>query len=167
MAQQENYSLRLENGDEILILGKLIEPDDYVFWHLMFWNNLDTLEEDKQVLLNYLKLRQGKSLEYNLSQERLFHVSRLGSKEIALRPNERKLIHYMSCRNVDNDGAPIVCGYEELIGAVWSERYGHTTAEINHLVWHIRQKIEDDSGEPSFLKTVKGRGYLLEIKVCL
>ncbi|NEQ79300.1 MAG: FHA domain-containing protein [Moorea sp. SIO2I5] len=166
VAQQENYSLMLKNGDEILILGKLIEPDDYVFWHLMFWSNLDTLEDDKQTLLNYLKQRQGSSLEYSLSQERLFQVSRLGSKEIALRPNERKLIHYISQRNMENDGAPIVCGYEELIGAVWLERYGRTNTDINNLVWHIRQKIEVDSGEPSFLKTVKGRGYLLEIKVC-
>jgi DNA-binding winged helix-turn-helix (wHTH) protein len=165
VAQEDNHALKLANGDEILILGKFLDPDDYVFWHLIFWKDLQKTPVLIDGVRQHLQ-QQGPALEYSLSQERLFQVSRLGSKEVTLRPNERKLIHYMCQRNVENEGLPIVCGYEELIEAVWSERYGHTNTEINHLVWGLRQKIEADSGEPVTLKTVKGRGYLLDIKVC-
>jgi DNA-binding response OmpR family regulator len=58
-----------------------------------------------------------------------------------------------------------VCGYEELIGAIWEEAFGHVPNEVNRLVWSVREKIERDSGEPQFLKTVRGQGYLLNIKI--
>jgi DNA-binding winged helix-turn-helix (wHTH) protein len=36
---------------------------------------------------------------------------------------------------------------------------------MHRLIWALRKKIERDSGEPQFLKTVPGQGYLLDIKV--
>ena len=64
-----------------------------------------------------------------------------------------------------SDRLPI-CEYEELIEAIWrSDSFGRDKKSINHLVWRIREKIELDSGEPKFLKTVEGRGYRSDIKV--
>jgi DNA-binding response OmpR family regulator len=56
--------------------------------------------------------------------------------------------------------------YDELIQAIWQDdTFGRDTRAINHLIWRIKNKIELDSGEPQFLKTVKGRGYSLDIKI--
>ncbi|MGK7925231.1 MAG: FHA domain-containing protein [Spirulina sp.] len=157
VARQENHALTLQDGDEILILGKWNEPDDYVYWHLTFWMS-DITQEVPMPFKQWF--------EYSLSQEQLFRVSQFNTQSVKLSPNQRKLIHHMGQRMVENDGKPVVCGHKELIEAVWSEKYGHTEAEITRLIWGIRQKIEVDSGEPSYLKTVKGRGYLLDIEIC-
>ena len=78
-----------------------------------------------------------------------------------LRPQEHKLIRYMDQRNRANGNVPVMCTYEELLVAVWGEEPYHTEAEINRLVWELRQKLEPDSKNPQFLETVRGMGYRL------
>ena len=147
--------LALADGDEILILGKLIEPDDYIFWHLKFRDPSQTQEVKN---FQYVE-----SLEYSLSQEKLFRNTSRNQEEINLTPQERRLIHYMAQCNHKNRDEPVICSYEELLQAIWLEKFGHTNAEVNRLIWSIRNKIETDSGEPKFLQTVKGSGYILYI----
>ena len=54
----------------------------------------------------------------------------------------------------------------DIILAVWNDdHFGRDNRNINHLVWRIRDKIELDSGEPQFLKTVTGRGYSIDVKI--
>ena len=147
--------LALADGDEILILGKLIEPDDYIFWHFKFRDPNQTQEVKSFQYVEYL--------EYNLSQEKLFRKTSRNREEINLTPQERRLINYMAQRNHENRDEPVMCSYEELLQAVWLEKFGHTNAEVNRLIWSIRNKIETDSGEPKFLQTVKGSGYIIYI----
>lgn len=146
--------LALADRDEILILGKLIEPDDCIFWHLIF---RDPNETKKVQTFQYID-----SLEYNFTQEKLFRKTSRNCEEIKLAPKERRLIHYMAQRNHDRN-EPVICSYQELLQAIWLEKYGHTNADVNHLIWSIRNKVEADSGEPKFLQTVKGSGYILYI----
>ena len=147
--------LALVDGDEILILGKFIEPDDYIFWHFTFRDPNQT-EEVK-------KFQYVKSLEYSFTQEKLFRKTSRNREEIKLTPQERRLINYMAQRNYNNNNESVMCSYEELLQVIWSEKFGHTNAEVNRLIWSIRNKIEADSGEPKFLQTVKGRGYILYV----
>ncbi|MEO1374410.1 MAG: FHA domain-containing protein [Cyanobacteria bacterium J06635_10] len=148
--------LALADGDEILILGKFIEPDDYIFWHFKFRDPNQTQEVKT---FQYVE-----SLEYNLNQEKLFRKTSRNREEINLTPQERRLIHYMAQCNHNKDEA-VMCSYEELLQAIWLEKFGHTNAEVNRLIWSIRNKIEADSGEPKFLQTVKGSGYILYINI--
>lgn len=149
--------LALTDGDEILILGKFIEPDDYIFWHLIFRDPNQT-EEVKP--FQYVE-----SLEYSFTQEKLFRKTSRNQEEIKLTPQERRLINHMAQRNRENKNQPVMCSYEELLQAIWLEKFGHTNAEVNRLIWSIRNKIEADSGEPKFLQTVKGSGYILYIDI--
>ena len=149
--------LALADGDEILILGKLLDPDDYIFWHLKFRDPSQTQEVKN---FQYVE-----SLEYSLSQEKLFRNTSRNQEEINLTPQERRLIHYMAQCNHKNRDEPVICSYEELLQASWLEKFGHTNAEVNRLIWSIRNKIETDSGEPKFLQTVKGSGYIIYIKI--
>jgi DNA-binding winged helix-turn-helix (wHTH) protein len=146
----------LQDGDAILMLGKLTATSQPVFWKLTFRDPNVTERVDKF---------QPAELEYDFSEQKLFKVTRQRRQEVKLSPQELILINYMAQRNRDNDNQPSVCGYEELIKTIWPENFGHDRYDINRLVWSVREKIERDSGEPQFLKTVRGQGYLLNVRM--
>ena len=148
----------LKNDDEILILGELDATQKPVFWRLKFIDS----EETNHVV----QFQVNSILEYSLSQQKLFRVRAGGRTEIMLQDKELALIDYMSRKNYQNQSQPLICQYEELIQAVWGEdAFGVDKLDIHHLVWRIRHKIESDSGESQFLKTVRSRGYRLDIKI--
>ena len=151
---------QLSDGDKILILSKFIEPDDCEFFHLIFhaFSDLSITKDAGGVT------PVETDLMYVLSTKQLYW-KRFQKKGIHLTRNERKLVHYMAQRTHENSNNPILCGYEELLSAIWKEPLTHSNAEINRLIWSIRKKIENDSGEPKYLKTVPGEGYLLHVKV--
>ncbi len=149
---RQHDRLQLNNGDVILILGKFLEENEPVFWRLTFRDSEQTVQPPA-------------FLEYSLSQQKLFLVNGGERKDIHLRRKERSLIHYMAQRNQANNNQPMVCDYQELIKAIWSDSFGRTGNDVTNLIWFIRQKIESDSGEPKFLKTEKGRGYSLKVKL--
>ena len=148
----------LKNGDDILILGELNSQEEPLFWRLTFIDPGET----NQVL----DLPTTQNIEYSLSQQKLFITTSRSHHEIILQDKELALIDYMSRQNRANGDRPVVCEYEDLIQAIWQENaFGVDKLDIHHLVWRIRHKIESDSGESRFLKTVRGRGYRLEIKI--
>ena len=71
----------------------------------------------------------------------------------------------MSRRNRQNGNQPAICEYDELIKAVWEDDFSRNKENIQHLVHRIREKIKTNSGEPEFLQTVNGRGYLIKLEV--
>lgn len=148
----------LENGDDILILGELSPSEQPLFWRLKFIDPGET---------NQVKRFQNViGLEYSLSQKKLFRNTSRSREEIYLRDQELNAIDYMSRKNHENQNQAVVCEYQEIIKAVWQDNdFGIDRKDVNHLIWRIRDKIEYDSGESRFLKTVRGKGYRLEINV--
>ena len=148
----------LRSGDYILILGELSLLKQPIFWRLEF---IDPGETSQVYSLQAIH-----SIEYSLSQQTLFRNMSRRRDAISMGEQERSLIDYMSRKNHDNNNQISLCEYDELIQAIWKDdNFGRDRRNINHLVWRIRDKIELDSGEPQFLKTVKGRGYCLDIKI--
>lgn len=144
----------LKEGDSILILGKLVEGDNHLYWELTFSDPLGTRPAGDTPRVAYL--------EYNWIQAKLFLIDGSSRQEIQhLRPQEHKLIRYMDQRNRANRNEPVMCNFEELLTAIWGEEPGHTEAEINHLIWELRQKLEPNPREPRFLEMVRGLGYRL------
>ena len=144
----------LTEGDSIRILGKLTEAGDPFYWELAFRDPLGTRPAGRAPHIAYL--------EYDWIQARLFRVDGPHRQEIHdLRPQEHKLIRYMDQRNRANDNVPVMCTYEELLGAIWGEELHHTETEVNHLIWELRKKLEPDPKEPRFVETVRGLGYRL------
>jgi hypothetical protein len=56
-----------------------------------------------------------------------------------------------------------ICDKYRIVEAVWGEEYIDQVddARIEKLVSRLRKKIEPDPNEPSYLQTVRGRGYKL------
>ncbi|MDJ0596688.1 MAG: FHA domain-containing protein [Pleurocapsa sp. MO_226.B13] len=150
--------IALRSGDYILILGELTPTGQPIFWRLEFIDPGETCQVSS--------MQTVQNIEYSLKQQTLFrHIARRRDV-VSLGEQEHCLINYMSLKNHNNSNKATICEYDELIEAVWKDdNFGRDKRNINHLVWRIRDKIELDSGEPQFLKTVKGRGYRLEIKV--
>jgi len=150
--------ISLRSGDYILILGELTLSGQPIFWRLEFIDPGETSQVSSMQTIH--------SVEYSLSQQTLFRNIARRRDSVSLGEQERFLIDYMSRKNYQNNNQTSICEYDELIKAVWNDdHFGRDRRNINHLVWRVRDKIELDSGEPQFLKTVKGRGYSLDIKV--
>src|SRR5579859_2741387 len=144
----------LIDGMSIRILGKLTETGQPVYWELTFNDPFGTRPATVMLKIDFL--------EYDWIQAKLWRSEGPDRTEVRdLRPQEHKLIRYMDQRNRANGNVPVMCTYEELIVAVWGEEPYHTEADINHLVWELRQKLEPDPKNPQFLETVRGLGYRL------
>ncbi len=149
--------IALRSGDYILILGELSPSGQPIFWRLEFIDPGETSQVSSMQTIH--------SVKYSLSQKTLFRNIARRQDAVSLGEQEHSLIDYMSRKNHENNQTAI-CEYDELIVAVWNDdNFGRDKKNINHLVWRVRDKIEIDSGEPQFLKTIKGRGYALDIKV--
>ena len=145
----------IRDGDSIRILGLLTEDGDAVYWELTFRDPLKTSPVVSGPQIAYL--------EYDWIQAKLFRIEGAYRHEIySLRPQEHKLIRYMDQRNRANRNVPVMCTYEELITAIWGDEINHAEAEVNHLIYELRQKLEPDPRTPQFLQSVRGLGYRLE-----
>jgi DNA-binding winged helix-turn-helix (wHTH) protein len=149
-------TILLHDGDQISILGKLTISEQPVFWQLKFCDPNAT---------DYAKGFQAVEMEYHVSLQSLWQVSKQGRVKIKLSSQEQRLIHYMVKQNLENNNEPAVCKYKHLIEAIWLEPFNRSSQDINHLVFSLRAKIERDSSEPQFLKTWPKQGYLLDIKI--
>lgn len=61
-----------------------------------------------------------------------------------------------------------VCGYAELIRAIYAEEAGEKTAQndkrLRNLVDRTKEKIEDKDSDHEYIEAVPGRGYRLNLK---
>ncbi len=74
---------------------------------------------------------------------------------VKLKPMEWKLLIYL----YDNRGRRI--SKDELLKNVWEDTFiGEGTLSVH--VRHLREKLEDDPGNPCFIKTMWGSGYMFE-----
>ncbi len=80
------------------------------------------------------------------------HVYR-NSKMVHLTPTEYRLL---SCL-VRNIGAVVT--HEDLLREAWGENYIDATASLSLYIRYLREKIEDDPGNPVYIMTKWGVGY--------
>ena len=77
--------------------------------------------------------------------------------ETPLKAMEYKILDYL-LRNSDR-----VIPKEEIFEKIWDTTFvGDVTLNVH--IRHLREKIEDDAGEPRYIKTVWGVGFMLDTK---
>jgi two-component system response regulator RegX3 len=83
-------------------------------------------------------------------------ITRNGN-ETPLKAMEYKILVYL-LRNSDR-----VIPKEEIFEKIWDTTFvGDVTLNVH--IRHLREKIEDDAGQPKFIKTVWGVGFMLDTK---
>lgn len=53
--------------------------------------------------------------------------------------------------------------YEEIYKNVWNDTYRNRKYRVSNLVFHLRKKIELDIEKPQYIKTIRSKGYMLNI----
>ncbi len=72
-----------------------------------------------------------------------------------LTPTEFKLLTYLA-NNVDK-----VVPHEELLVSIWGKEYKDCTHYLRVSIGRLRQKIETDPGNPEYIVTCSGVGYMI------
>ncbi|WP_086349267.1 winged helix-turn-helix domain-containing protein [Candidatus Enterococcus clewellii] len=80
-----------------------------------------------------------------------------GKKEIPLTKLEYKTLELLY-KNKNN-----TVTYGELFEEVWKEKFINQNYRVANLVFHLREKIEDNSVSPIFIRTVRSKGYMLDL----
>jgi two-component system KDP operon response regulator KdpE len=71
---------------------------------------------------------------------------------------EYRLLAYL----LENPGR--VLTYEQILAHVWGWDCQGSTEYVHVYVWHLRQKLEQNPRQPSYLLTERGVGYRFEAR---
>ena len=85
------------------------------------------------------------------------HVLTRGGKPIQLTPTEYKLLQTL----MRQPGR--IFTQEQFVAAVWGEEYAEEVGYIRRYIWHLRQKIEPDPNDPTYIHNERGIGYTLKL----
>lgn len=110
--------------------------------------NLDTLEHESQP---DTKLEVGEMVIF----PELYEVKVKG-EPIEITPKEFELLLYMAKR------PNRILSREQLLNAIWNFDYAGETRIVDVHISHLREKIEENTKKPEYIKTVRGFGYKFE-----
>ncbi|MGE5704674.1 MAG: response regulator [Clostridia bacterium] len=79
-----------------------------------------------------------------------------GEMKVELTPKEFELLHYLASHHGR------VLTRDQLLNAVWNYDFVGDSRIVDVHVSHLREKLEEDTKNPRYIKTVRGLGYKLE-----
>lgn len=78
-------------------------------------------------------------------------------EEMVLTPKEFELLLFLS-RNKKR-----VLSRDQLLSAVWDYDFAGDTRIVDVHISHLREKLEDNTKKPVYIKTIRGFGYKMEV----
>ncbi|MGE5580258.1 MAG: response regulator transcription factor [Bacillota bacterium] len=152
-------SARSQDIDKIM--GLTTGADDYL---TKPFNPLELLARVKSLLRRFLYLNPTKQeavgdsvIEIRgLRIDRRSHKVSVYGREVSLTPTEFEILYLL----MKNKG--IVLSSETIFEQVWRERYFESNNTVMVHIRKIREKVEENPGEPEFIKTVWGVGYRID-----
>ena len=150
---------KVEAGDKIM--GLTIGADDYI---TKPFDPLEVTARVKTQLRRYTKYNNSSDKEESVSEYDIrgltinssSHKCTLYGNEIALTPIEFSLLWYL-CENRGR-----VISSEELFENVWKEKYFESNNTVMSHIARLREKLNEPTRNPKFIKTVWGVGYTVE-----
>ena len=92
-------------------------------------------------------------LEIHHEQRRVL----MAGREVELNHGEYAMLYCMA----SSPGQ--VFSKAQLYEAAWGEEYLHGTNSVENTIWRLRRKLEEDPRHPTYIKTVVGMGYKIDI----
>ena len=149
---------KVEDGDKIM--GLTIGADDYI---TKPFNPLEVVARVKTQLRRYTSYNNPNkpeiSNEYDIRGlliNKENHKCFLFGKELSLTPTEFSILWYLCERQ------GVVVPSEELFEAVWGEKYLNSSNTVMAHIGRLREKMNEPTKNPKFIKTVWGVGYTIE-----
>ncbi|MGV3466614.1 MAG: response regulator transcription factor [Heyndrickxia sp.] len=84
------------------------------------------------------------------------YEARFKGEKLELTPKEFELLLYLA------QHAGKVLSRDQLLNAVWDYDYAGDTRIVDVHISHLREKIEQDTKQPQYIKTIRGFGYKME-----
>jgi two-component system, OmpR family, alkaline phosphatase synthesis response regulator PhoP len=81
----------------------------------------------------------------------------LGEEQLEFTPKEFELLVYL----IENKNR--VLTRDQLLSSVWNYDFAGDTRIVDVHISHLRDKIEENSRKPIFIKTIRGLGYKFEV----
>ncbi len=149
---------RVEDTDKIT--GLTLGADDYI---TKPFNPLEMVSRVKAQLRRYTCYGNSKRNENIFDYAGLIvnkdtHLCTLYEKPVQLTPIEFKIM-WLLCENANK-----VVSTEEIFEKVWGEKYLDCNNTVMVHIRRIREKLNEPSRNPKFIKTVWGVGYKIEKK---
>ena len=151
---------KVEDNDKII--GLSLGADDYI---TKPFNPLEMVSRVKAQLRRYTLYNGAETLgnkeifdSAGLIVNHQTHVCTLYEKEIALTPTEFNIL-WLLCKNAGK-----VVSTEEIFEKIWNEKYLDSNNTVMVHIRRIREKLNEPSRNPKFIKTVWGVGYKIEKK---
>lgn len=164
---RENYffpvimlTAKIEDSDKIM--GLTIGADDYI---TKPFNPLEVVARVKTQLRRCSKYNASitkcseENTEYDIRGlviNKDSHKCSLYGREVSLTPIEFSILWYLC----EHQGK--VVPSEELFEAVWKEKYLNNNNTVMAHIGRLREKLEEPSKNPRFIKTIWGVGYEIE-----
>jgi two-component system, OmpR family, alkaline phosphatase synthesis response regulator PhoP len=84
------------------------------------------------------------------------YEARFKNEKLELTPKEFELLLYLS------QHCGKVLSRDQLLNSVWDYDYAGDTRIVDVHISHLREKIEEDTKQPQYIKTIRGFGYKME-----
>lgn len=80
-----------------------------------------------------------------------------GCTEIPLTRIEYKIMELLT-KNPN-----VAISYQDIYKEIWDDESKHSKFRVSNVIFHLRKKFDEDSIEPRFIKTIRSKGYLLNV----
>ena len=146
------------------IIGLEIGADDYM---TKPFSPREVIARMKAVFRRYDKVVESDNTTSQVSANKLITVGdieinpvefkvRVKGQEILLTPKEFDLLLYLAKRQSR------ILSREQLLNAIWNYDFTGETRIVDVHISHLREKIEEDTKNPQYIKTARGFGYKFE-----
>ncbi|MEB6549585.1 response regulator transcription factor [Heyndrickxia sporothermodurans] len=147
-------------GDELdKILGLELGADDYL---TKPFSPREVVARVKAILRRTTETNEANETEephYTIGHLKVYpeqFEAYFKSEKLELTPKEFELLLYLS----SNRGK--VLSRDQLLDSVWNYDYAGDTRIVDVHISHLREKIEEDTKQPQYIKTIRGFGYKME-----
>lgn len=151
--------LSAKSQDMDKINGLTVGADDYL---TKPFNPLELVARVKSQLRRYIKLNTSPQKEEEIEIEDLLiniatHEVKVEGKDVKLTPREFAILELLARHR------GMVFSIEKIYENVWQEAFFQSDNTVMVHIRKIREKIERNSRQPRYIKTVWGVGYKIEV----
>ena len=137
--------------DEIIII-RAADPDGSVFKAVMDVLN-GKRAEVVSIAASVAPVLRIRELEIYHKHRRVF----MAGRKVELNHGEYAMLYCMA----SSPGQ--VFSKAQLYEAAWGEEYLYGTNSVENTIWRLRKKLEKEPRHPTYIKTVVGMGYKIDI----